>query len=1028
MLQTADCRIIAAIFAKNEPLDGVAAGWTERWKEHNAAAMTELINFVLRCTGCKKTVDIHDIEDSENAVSKLTDLQDEYASEKPTDYPLVSRLKGYASFRTILTKFFQTLIATCHRSNLLYSDLAIIENIEVWVSTMSSSGMRPFRHTATVISLAIGIELARIAAELTTSLAHTTLQKESETNKKSKQNKKRVSGFDDSLAELERKKAQVEEPLNSIFDAVYVHRYRDVDPKIRVDCVTALGTWIVTYPDLFFEGAYLRYLGWVLSDTHAPTRAEDIKQLTLLYKNKENIARLRTFTERFRERLIEMAMRDSEVTIRAATIELLGLVRDASLLEPDDIDAIGSLIFDAEPSVRQAVASFFAASVQETFEELKSQLEGDEVIADMLQNEKDAGFDTPRLAWLKLKIVVEQLGIYDNEPLEDETETPKEEKQVIASGANSRYAFAAQTVCDKHGIDEAEEWETVAGYLLYDFSAASSAFEEQLQLSDKDQILLLEILNASVKRKLKEAAEDEAGKRTNKQKENARSTQEAAAIHLTKIIPDLLKKFGSSPATTSAVLRLGHLLDLEVFSKLQEDSAAYATLLEDINKQFLSHSDAAVLSEASGAILHAREVDELEEVTEGKVQELWDDTISVLRAGLSQPNWAETSIANVSDAVKRITHLSSIMDCTAIFATAPRAAQKQKKTTKATSSSSSDAKTATPLDLLLFILRDPALDSAAGEDADDALTNTMQALLLYHMWQARSLQSASPSSDFDPDSLPYTSFSTSLLTVAQGRHASSPVRVAALSTLLDLHTLFATFRHKATPLPSLVHPVPSEATPLIISTFSKLEQSFAAKGGKHIDLPTTGDNEDVDAAPEGLEDDEDDEDDEEEERGLSKEQKALVAEKKLCEFAGKIVLALVARVLDASVRPRVSRNRLKLGNHYKEVVAYLDRDGNGRIKARPKRRPAAAAGTAGGVKIGGKNTAQKVQPGKKSQARVIEEEESESDDGVGLEEGGEEDLRRRELEDDPVEEVESEEDVRAGGQDETEDEDEVMGD
>ena len=1014
--------------------------------------MTDLINFVLRCAGCKNTVDVHDIEDSENAVSKLTDLQDEYANEKPTDYPLISRLKGYATFRSTVTSFFEILIATCHRSGLLYSDLAIIENIEVWVSTMSSSGMRPFRHTATVISLAIGIELARIAAELTSTLAHTSLQRDGEANKKSKQNKSRVATFDQTLAELERKKTTVEEPLNSIFDAVYVHRYRDVDPKIRVDCVTAMGQWIVTYPDLFFEGAYLRYLGWVLSDTHAPTRAEDIKQLTRLYKNKDNIARLRTFTERFRERMVEMALRDSEVSIRAATIELLCLVREASLLEGDDIDSVGRLIFDAEPSVRKAVASFFAASVQDTFEVLKSEVESDESIAEMLQNENDADFDSPRLAWLKLKIVVQQLGIYDSEG----AESASDDGQVPASGANSRYAYAAQTVCDKNGIREAEEWEAVAGYLLYDFSVASSAFEEQFQLTEKDQIFLLEVLNASVKRKLKEAAEDEAGKKTNKQKEHAKSTQEAAAIHLTKIIPDLLKKFGSNSATTSAVLRLGHLLNLDIFSQLQEDSTAYATLLEDINKQFLTHSDAAVLSEASGALLHAREIDELVEVTESKTQELWDDTIGILRNALSRPDWTESHIANISDAMKRITHLSSIMDCTAIFMASPRAALKQKKSSaKGSQAAVSDAKTATLFDLLLSILREPALDASAGEEADDTLTNTMQSLLLFYMWQARTLQS-SVTSNFDPGTLSYDSFSTSLLTVARGRQPSSLVRRAALATLLDLHTLFATFRHKPSPLPPLVHPVPEGATPLLLSTFSKLEQNFARKAGKSIDAfaPTTADDEnDIDAAPEDLDDDDDDDDEDDdainaEGRKLSKEQISLLAEKRLCDFTGKIVLASVARVLersaDGSVRARCKRNRYKLGAHFKEVVAYWDRGtGKEKAKTRAKAGAAAAPAPAGAAKAASApkqqtQQQQQLKKGQKSKERVGEEDdESEEEDLQGEEEeDGEEDLRRRGLQEE-IDDDDDDDDGEdyplpasgvGGGRDDIEDEDEIMGD
>ena len=40
----------------------------------------------------------------------------------------------------------------------------------------------------------------------------------------------------------------------------------------------------------------------------------------------------------FRPRMVEIAARDAEPGVRADTIELLDKLRDAELLEPDDID------------------------------------------------------------------------------------------------------------------------------------------------------------------------------------------------------------------------------------------------------------------------------------------------------------------------------------------------------------------------------------------------------------------------------------------------------------------------------------------------------------------------------------------------------------------------------------------------------------------------------------------------------------------------------------------------------------------
>lgn len=45
-----------------------------------------------------------------------------------------------------------------------------------------------------------------------------------------------------------------------------MHRYRDVDPDIRMSCISSLGIWIVSYPSLFLQDLYLKYLGWTLND------------------------------------------------------------------------------------------------------------------------------------------------------------------------------------------------------------------------------------------------------------------------------------------------------------------------------------------------------------------------------------------------------------------------------------------------------------------------------------------------------------------------------------------------------------------------------------------------------------------------------------------------------------------------------------------------------------------------------------------------------------------------------------------
>src|SRR5204862_6616066 len=126
------------------------------------------------------------------------------------------------------------------------------------------------RHTATIVSLAIVTAVCKLAREVSTTGSNSRKQMETEKKKRSA-NKGRIGAMQSKVQEGEKKLETIDEILRDSFDTVFVHRYRDVDPKIRAECMNALGNWISTYREMFFEGQYLRYLGWVLSDTNGNT-------------------------------------------------------------------------------------------------------------------------------------------------------------------------------------------------------------------------------------------------------------------------------------------------------------------------------------------------------------------------------------------------------------------------------------------------------------------------------------------------------------------------------------------------------------------------------------------------------------------------------------------------------------------------------------------------------------------------------------------------------------------------------------
>ncbi|KAL1957373.1 hypothetical protein VTO42DRAFT_6053 [Malbranchea cinnamomea] len=1028
-LATDEEGLFAEVFARGHTTDAVAAEWLTKYEQHNVNAMCDLVNFILRCTGTDLKVENHDIEDVDNVPNKLEDLQEEYQAQSITEYPLISKSKQYRSFETILSSFFDSLIRTIHSSSVLYNDHALFENIQVWVSSMSSASIRPFRHTATIISLTMVTTFCHLAREVSNTLSNTTKQMETEKRKKTV-NKGRVSAMQTKIEECGRKLQNIEEALRDSFDTVFVHRYRDVDPKIRAACMAALGAWIMTYKEMFFDGQYLRYLGWVLSDTIAQTRAVVVQQLHRLYQDKDNIAGLRSFTERFRPRIVEMAMRDAEVSVRATAVELLDLIREAGLLEPDDIDSIGRLVFDAEPRVRKAAGKFFVSNIRDVYDATIEGMEED--INEFFADEDEDNFQMPKRSWIKYKCLVDILQIYDGQKAElHEDQTSLAAWTSFVGGrVSSRHVLATEAIYPY--LKELEQWESLAGYLLYDHSQipdqpddrdASVGVKRLFKLNEGQEPILLEVLSCAVKLNCQAIAKSDTDKRGRKPKqlaEQKEEQEETIAHNLSQIIPQLLNKYGAVPEAASAVLRLEHLVNLDLIQDLQKGAAAYSELLNNINKQFLSHSDPSVLSEATLAFLHAQTSDELKEVIESKVQELWDNTTDTLRnlassRPLDETQSLSTSVqTTLSNTVTRISNLGCISDCSSILETIPTGAlSKQKRPQE-------------PLvNILLTLakrgLREEETDEESRTLERELILGSFKTLLLYFMWKIRTVKTALSSGDKTLDGQYFEelaerreSFVSVLTDIMQQRSGIDDLRLAATTTLLDLQTTFATLRSAAMGEESnvqsldenvlfraqgLAQEIAPETQTLISRIHDASERYFAKKSNRKLE-PVTED-EPIDSESEiGISSEEEesaasDEDDEAVE--IRRTRATLLAEQKLCELTGKIVLAIVGRVLDATgpnageLRQKLLRNKAKLGPNYKEILAYLEDEkaavAGSRKLARDRRKQAAPNGTAGGSD---RNE-------KPESAERGEESEEEEHEQAHAEEDEEEDLRARDL-------------------------------
>lgn len=223
------------------------------------AAQAELITLVLRACGCNDTVDADNVMDYDGVVSALddfTELLKQVRITPPTSllnvlsqtnrdtqnnspvYPLTSKLPMFKKFRKSLSEFIDRLIASSADLGSLYtSDL--ITTLSTWIVAMSSSQIRSFRHTATVIALETETALCDVAAAVEKEAEVLSKQRDGERKKKTA-----TKGLTAREKELEKRASDVRDRRSKLAEFI----------KEFVDGYVQLGTRSVAdFPDLFVQ-------------------------------------------------------------------------------------------------------------------------------------------------------------------------------------------------------------------------------------------------------------------------------------------------------------------------------------------------------------------------------------------------------------------------------------------------------------------------------------------------------------------------------------------------------------------------------------------------------------------------------------------------------------------------------------------------------------------------------------------------------------------------------------------------------
>lgn len=859
--QMQETGIFADVFGKGNDAETAAISWHNKLEADHVGGIVDIVNLILQTVGCEGRVDTNDIEDVDNVPARLSDILDQYNEQKEGDYPLSGKQKQYHGMKEVFSDFFRAVSHALHNSGLFYEEPAIYDNIHVWTATMSGAQFRSFRVTATIASLALTTGLAEVAQELHASVAASKSQLDAE-KKKKKANESRISKLKEEMTKENKKLEIIDKQLEDAFNTVFVHRYRDVEEKLRVECAKSLGTWILLHRHMFLEGSYLRYLGWVMSDPYAPTRFEVIRQLKSVYKIRGNLSALRGFTDRFRSRLVEMGSRDADISVRVETIELIRILRSAELLEPDDIDTIGQLIFDSEAQVRKAVAQFFVSNIQDLYEASIEDLDKEEFEATLPDVENLTDFDEPCKLWIKFKCLAQTLA----SQTKDLANTSHH--KIDVSGVDhldSRYMVATQSVFDV--MPELSEWESLAGYLLYDHSNSvasdatdvASAIREAYKLESGEELILLDVLFCAAKLYLSDSPLDKTqpkSKMTSKDKQQLRERQETAAHNLSAFIPKLHSKFGSIAQAARSILRLNQLFNPDIV--VDEEEGEIDRMVSDIGTRFSSHSDPEVLTEACRALRAVLMRESSRAEANREVSKLWNaQTSNTAQAvkGLEEVelrcNLDSQKVQQLADAAGRLAQLASVKDCT----------EAMEERFKWVGSKNHRKNGGTIADVLIRLIHrgqpDEDADAEIGQYEDQACTAYIKTLLFYYRWKLVEIKKAV--ADNDSNVLNSTKLSDlekskskfvqALSPVISSRKPLDQVRITSILNLLDLYILIATLRNSKpddgslddevqSTINSLVSEVDGGLMAAIMDTHEKMEKRLARRlNKKNVELP-----------------------------------------------------------------------------------------------------------------------------------------------------------------------------------------------
>ena len=344
-------------------MQSIVDDWIELYKKDKDVAMLDLIKFIVRSSGCKASHMINNKEilktkEFTDAINDLIEYFNDDDDNSGETYPLVQNSLQARRFKSNFCEFLQLLINQCQYS-IIY-DQFMLDILITFLIGLADSQVRAFRHTATLAVLKIMTALVDVLLAL--SIAKDACQRQYENERQKSQMKRandRIEMLTNKRKEVEENEYEIQNFINFIFKAVFIHRYRDVCADIRCVCINEIGEWMKKCPSKFLDDTFLKYIGWTLYDKVGECRLKCLQALQPLYEKDDLQSRLELFTSRFKNRIVEMSL-DKEYEVSVSAIKLLTTIvsQNDAALEDKDCENIYELVYHANRQIAHAAGEF----------------------------------------------------------------------------------------------------------------------------------------------------------------------------------------------------------------------------------------------------------------------------------------------------------------------------------------------------------------------------------------------------------------------------------------------------------------------------------------------------------------------------------------------------------------------------------------------------------------------------------------------------------------------------------------------